>query len=171
VREFLSVLYERAIAHPRIVVREFRDAYQKITGGIASLQVLSPFGIVSVDWRGGFSTFSPEVLGLSDPRFGDFVFGSVLDGPVLRALDNPKFAAVHEEIVRGVEMCRAQCAHFEFCGGGYPSNKLAENGTFASSETQDCSIRVKTIVDLIAERYNSELEDGTFWRRHDGRRI
>ena len=39
-----------------------------------------PFAIVNVDCEGNFSTYSPELLGLSSPRHGSFALGNVASG-------------------------------------------------------------------------------------------
>jgi uncharacterized protein len=36
-----------------------------------------PFTVISVDWKGNFSTFSPELLGSASVKYGDFILGNV----------------------------------------------------------------------------------------------
>src|SRR5262249_8103699 len=69
-----------------IQIREFQRATQAILTGPVNQhwrrtaqnndQVL-PFRIISVDWAGGLSTFSPELLGVCNLNFANFTFGQV----------------------------------------------------------------------------------------------
>ena len=54
-----------------------------------------------------------------------------------------------ETPAQGVEACRRECAYFPVCGGGSPSNKLAETGRFDGTETLYCRLTVKTVTDLM----------------------
>jgi sulfatase maturation enzyme AslB (radical SAM superfamily) len=44
-----------------------------------------------------------------------------------------------------------QCEYFSVCGGGEPVNKLAENGTFVSTETTYCRLTKKRATDLVLD--------------------
>jgi uncharacterized protein len=158
VREFLSVIFERHRAHrERMVIREFDFALERIRCGappdeeafLYFNEQVRPFGILSVDWQGGFSTYSPELLGMKSATYGDFTFGSIHDGSFLEAVQSAKFRRVLEDIRAGVEACRRECAYFEMCGGGAPANKYYENGSFCSTETMFCRYTVKLPIDLV----------------------
>jgi len=56
-----------------------------------------------------------------------------------------------EDIETGVAMCRERCEYFSVCGGGEPVNKLAENGTFASTETTYCRMTKMRGTDLVLD--------------------
>ena len=56
---------------------------------------------------------------------------------------------MQRDIQAGVAMCRAQCPYFRLCGGGEPVNKLAENGTFASTATNYCRMTRMAVADLL----------------------
>lgn len=132
-------------------VREFNHMFREIlrTDQASIVRTLSePFVHLNVDWQGRFSTFSPELLGHSDPRFGDFVFGDLVQGRLADALDDPKFQAVKAEIDLGVARCRETCEYFPICGGGPPTNKLAESGRFDVTETMFCRLMKKTVANV-----------------------
>jgi uncharacterized protein len=116
------------------------------------VQESRPFAIVNVGCDGAFSTYSPELLGLSSPRHGDFALGHVATDPLETVLSSPRFIALDEEIGRGVEMCRQECRYFGFCGGGPPGNKYFENGTFASTETLFCRLHKKACFDVSLDK-------------------
>lgn len=152
-RRFLSRFVELATrADPPLLVREYSLSVGAILGerfGPGSrTQENKPWGIVNVDWQGNFSTYSPELLGLSSPRHGPFALGHVARDTVETVEATARFAALEAEIARGVEMCREQCSHFAFCGGGAPANKHFENGTFASTETLFCRLHKKAALDV-----------------------
>ena len=56
-----------------------------------------------------------------------------------------------EDIEAGVAMCRERCEYFSVCGGGEPVNKLAENGTFVSTETTYCRLTKMRATDLVLD--------------------
>jgi uncharacterized protein len=59
-------------------------------------------------------------------------------------------------------MCRESCEYFSVCGGGEPVNKLAENGTFISTETTYCRLTKMRATDLVLdalERMEPGLSD------------
>jgi uncharacterized protein len=124
-----------------------------------------PFALVNVAWNGDFSTFSPELLGQSSDDYGNFVLGNVAANGCLAAARTVRFARMWNEIVRGVLQCERDCAHFNFCGGGAPANKLYENGTFASAETLYCRTMVKRPFDAVLARLESASAHGRNDRR------
>jgi uncharacterized protein len=108
-----------------------------------------PFAIVNVAHDGQFSTFSPELLGQSSPEYGTFSFGNVADVGYFAATSGDMFRHVWSEIVDGISRCESTCAHFGYCGGGAPANKLYENGSFASGETLYCRTMFKRPFDTM----------------------
>ena len=110
-----------------------------------------PFRIISVDWSGNFTTFSPELLGLKEPRFGDFSLGNFITDGFEQAEASQKFQILNAEIQRGVALCRATLL-FLVCGGGAPVNKLYETGTFASAETMYCRLHKQALMDVLLEK-------------------
>lgn len=115
-----------------------------------------PFALLSVAHDGRFSTFSPELLGQSSPRHGDFVLGNVHEGGYLASARTERFGALWGEVLQGVRACKERCAWFAYCGGGAPANKLYENGGMASGETLYC----RTMVQRPLETVLSHIERG-----------
>lgn len=116
-----------------------------------------PFGIVGVDWQGRFSTFSPEFLGMEDARFGDFMLGNFATDDFDSVMKTSKFREIHSEIQAGVENCRRTCDYFSVCGGGAPSNKYYETGSFASTETLYCRLKRKVLTDIALEIIEAKM--------------
>ncbi len=115
------------------------------------LQTNVPMAIINFDCDGNFSTFSPELLGISHPTYGNFHFGNVFDQELVEIYNNPKFQRIRREIREGVRQCEQTCPYFKVCGGGSPSNKLQENGTFASTETMNCRLQIQVPTDVLLE--------------------
>ncbi len=120
-------------------------------------QETAPFAILSVDCQGNFSSFSPELLGLGSPHYGDFLLGNVATDSLASAARAPRFAAIHRDIVAGVAQCRRECPYFLFCGGGAPVNKYCENGSFASTETLFCRLNRQAILDVLLDKLERRL--------------
>src|SRR5579859_4349679 len=109
--------YVRELDH-LIKSMKYTDRYaDRKTGG----QENEPLAILSFDCYGDISTFSPELLTMNHPDYGDFWFGNVFGETVEDMLTSRKFVDIHAEIRRGVSQCRASCQYFAFCGGGAPS--------------------------------------------------
>ena len=114
--------------------------------GVRSIENL-PGAIISFSCSGDISTFSPELLDIADDHYGDFTWGNVHRVTWLDIRSNPRLLHVSAAIARGVERCRRECGFFTVCGGGAPSNKLGEHGSFDSTETLDCRLRVQVVAD------------------------
>ncbi len=156
-RRFYSRFVDLALASdPPLRVREFETS----RNAIAHREQLSrrtqecrPFGILNVDCAGNFSTYSPELLGLSSPRLGSFALGNVASDSLESVLAMPRFIALDDEIRRGVDMCQESCRYYPFCGGGPPGNKYFENGNFATTETLSCRLHKQATFDVALDTF------------------
>jgi uncharacterized protein len=156
-RRFFERFMDLALAaDPPLPVREFDTSAQALLGpryGVGSrTQENKPWAIVNVDCEGNFSTYSPELLGLTSPRHGPFALGNVSRDSLETVRALPRFEALEDEIRQGVERCRQSCAYFPFCGGGPPANKFFETGTFASTETLFCRLHKQVCLDVTLAR-------------------
>jgi uncharacterized protein len=121
-----------------------------------------PFRIVSVAWNGDWTTYSPELLSTPAPEFSDFRFGNLALEPVSQSLERGPFMAVRNDIQAGIEACREICQYFSVCGGGAPSNKFSELGTFRGTETFACRSTVKGLADGCMDFIDAHvLQDGS----------
>jgi uncharacterized protein len=93
---------------------------------------VEPFGMVNIDCKGNVSTFSPELLGLRNAQYRDFIIGNVHSASLEQMRASAALRAMERDIASGVETCRQSCDYFSVCGGGAPVNKLFENGSFAN---------------------------------------
>jgi uncharacterized protein len=155
--DFLSEFWRLSAAQPGKIsfIREIDDAQRNIfrprdTG--FHNQLATPFGIISMDWTGNIATFSPELLGLKNPAYDDFVLGNINRDPLTDLVERPLLKRMATEIDAGIALCRERCEYFSVCGGGEPVNKLFENGSFATAETVYCRMTKMRATDLVLDR-------------------
>jgi uncharacterized protein len=166
--QFLSEFWRLSTAAPgRLTfIREIEHALQQVIRPKDALfgnQLVEPFAVITMDWAGNISTFSPELLGLKNPDYGDFLLGNINRDPLIDLPQRPNFARMLRDIGAGVEMCRERCEYFSVCGGGEPVNKLAENGTFASTETAYCRLTKMRATDLVLDALERAQSSEADW--------
>jgi uncharacterized protein len=124
-------------------VREFEDyRSMRATPGMQAVPVtLIPFRNLTVGVNGDFTIFAGELLFREDDAF---VFGNVMDGPLLDCLQREKFARISQEMLDGARRCAANCPNYLECGSFFVSQKLAEHGSFDAEETIACRLEIKT---------------------------
>jgi uncharacterized protein len=71
-------------------------------------------------------------------------------------LKSQKFLEINSEIRNGVKKCKETCDFFSICGGGDPSNKLAEHGSFDVTERLTCKLRIKESGNILLDYLESE---------------
>lgn len=161
-RDFLERLLQRAEADGELDIREADDFIAKLTRPEFESPLrgdeTTPFAIVTVAHDGQISTFSPELAEHAHPAHGPLQFGRVQDVSMADIRATHRYQAIAREIAEGVAMCEAECPYFDLCGGGAPSNKLAENGSFASTETLFCRLTQKAAIDVMLDRLAARLE-------------
>jgi uncharacterized protein len=135
-------------------IREIDDATQLVLRPREATffnQLVEPFAITSMDWAGNLATFSPELLGLKNPAYDDFIIGNINRDQLTDLPQRPALLGMLADINAGVELCRQSCEYFSVCGGGEPVNKLAENGSFVSTETTFCRMTKMRTTDLVLD--------------------
>ena len=152
-RRFFARFMDLALAaDPPLPVREFDTSAGALLGprysAGARTQENKAWAIVNVDHQGNFSTFSPELLGMSSPRHGSFAFGNVARDSLDSARTLERFQQLEQEISRGVDRCEQTCPYFAFCGGGPPANKFFETGSFDATETLFCRLHKQVCLDV-----------------------
>lgn len=128
---------------------------------VVTNEQVAPLGMLNVACNGDVSTYSPELLGLKNAEYGDFIIGNVHTDSLADMRTSATMRRMERDIAAGVELCRATCGYFSVCGGGAPINKLTENGSFSSGETRFCELTQMVPTDLILaalERVDPVLE-------------
>ena len=140
-----------------IIPRVFRPG----TDEMKNVQV-EPFAMLNVDCRGNVSSFSPELLGLKNAAYNDFIIGNVRTDSLEQMRSSEAMRAMTRDIAAGVSRCSASCEYFSVCGGGAPVNKLTENGSFDTERTGFCELTQMVPTDLILgafERLQQGIEE------------
>ena len=158
VQDFMATIFRlQKKDGSRMRIREFDAALEKIQSkkSLRSFdfpyfnEQVRPFGILNVDCNGNYSSYSPELLGMTLPKYGSFNFGNILKDDFVAAVETSKFRSVFADIQSGIKLCQESCAYYGYCGGGAPANKYYENGSFATAETMFCRYSVKLPLDIV----------------------
>jgi uncharacterized protein len=161
-RNFLRRFLKRMRDNPgRLALRELDGAMQVI--GARGLhgrraQDAEPMRILSIDLAGNVFTFSPELLGTRDDRYGDFCFGNLLTDTLDVIATNIARSRLLADIRAGIDACQRTCVWFEYCGGGSPCNKLGETGAVTTTETMFCRLMRQTLFDVVLEILETAME-------------
>lgn len=149
---FIQAFYQRLLADDfPFWVREIENAFAAVLKDINSRDEnnhIKPFWTINLGATGNITTFCPELMGQRNSTYSDFVLGNVENSDPIDWINNAVLHRMIADIQAGVELCQATCSYFEVCGGGTPSNKLYENGSFASSQTMHCTVKVQALADF-----------------------
>jgi len=157
---FIQRLLKRAIAsNGKFKVREFWLNIRPFTMDIAQPYNIAniPFRILNFDCYGNYSTFCPELITAKSEEYNNFIMGNIMSDGIDAIVTNPIYLRVKNEIDKGVENCKNSCEYWSFCGGGCPSNKYFENGSFSTTETVACKYHKKIIVDVLANHFEQQF--------------
>lgn len=162
--QFLQRWWDLTEAHGKsgIALREFEKMGNFIYHNrrIEHNDQTTPFDIVTIDTKGNFSSFSPELLSMASPDYGDFILGNLHQDTFESVCSTDKFQKIYGDIAAGVSRCQRDCQYYGFCGGGSPSNKYYENGSFDSTETMNCRLHQQAVVDLMLNNLEASLGMG-----------
>jgi uncharacterized protein len=159
-RNFMSRIADLQERDPSIEVRELASMRRALTvSPTAEVKKADnrPGAILNIDVDGNLTTFSPELLGQVHPRYGKFAWGNVHKDSWEQFSKNVQLQHARADIRAGVELCREQCPYFVVCGGGCPSNKLADHDTFVATETTKCRFKIQTVADVVIERLERQI--------------
>lgn len=120
---------------------------------------VEPLAMLNVDSRGNVSTFSPELLGLKNAQYADYLLGNIHTHSLAQIHDACLQSPMFQDIRKGVEACARDCEYFSICGGGAPVNKLFETGSFAGTRTSYCTLTQMVPTDLLLEAFDRLEQD------------
>ncbi len=103
---FLSEFWRLSSAMPGKItfIREIEHALQQVIrpkDAPFGNQLVEPFAITSMDWAGNISTFSPELLGLKNAQYGDFLLGNINRDRLVEMPGRANFLRMLEDIRLG----------------------------------------------------------------------
>lgn len=162
-RRFMSRIAELHESDPSLQFREIEDMQGHLAappGAEVERADNRPGAILNIDAEGNVTTFSPELLGRAHPAYGQFSWINVHRDSWRSLGRSPGFLRAWADIKSGIEKCRRSCQYFALCGGGCPSNKLSELGSFNAAETDFCRFHIKTVADVMIDRLERRIESG-----------
>lgn len=145
----------------KIHVRELdgmRNHFQAPVGCSTTRSTNGAGSILNFDVDGNVSTFSPELLSINSLRYGKFSWTNVHSGSWTALISNERYKKVVSDINAGISLCRETCGYFDLCGGGDPSNKLAEHQRLDVAATRACHLHVKCLANVIIEEFETKLQ-------------
>lgn len=107
--------------------------------------------IPTIAWNGDVVLLSPELLGVADPAYHDFVAGNVMTETLSTILCRAGDLRYVREFLVGLERCKATCEFFAYCQGAHAGDRYFEHGTFTATETNPCRTSVQAPVLALAD--------------------
>jgi uncharacterized protein len=155
---FLRRFWHQARAHGKVkYVREIDQAVPRMfrPDGMPTRNIqCEPLAMLNVDSYGNVSSFSPELLGMKNKDYGDFLLGNININSLAEIHSACLQSALYRDVRAGTRACETGCEYFSVCGGGSPVNKLFENGSLISTTTSFCTLTQMVPTDLILEAYD-----------------
>jgi uncharacterized protein len=146
-RQFWRDVFTWTAAHPRMPVREVLRMFDFLSLNAEGRAAdVAHDTIPSVAHNGDVVLLSPELVGIRDDRYADFVAGNVLISPLPEILDRAPELDYVREFIAGVRLCKTACEFFAFCQGSHAGNRYFEHGTFTATETQHCRNSTQAVV-------------------------
>lgn len=159
-KRYLSKLYDLWVQdHRSIEIREFNEVLGYITfkkhnsvNHVLTTESTA-FSIITISKTGNITTFSPELAGGVSGNENEFVIGNVLEiNSFDDLIENSNYKKQASSISQGIINCARSCEYFDLCGGGAPSNKYYEKGSFAATETNYCKLTKQLLIDVVLEK-------------------
>lgn len=153
-RAFWEAVFTWSAEHPDVEVRELDRLAQYLRtirgGGRASWEAHRYDPLPTVAVNGDVVLLSPELAGIRDEYYGDFLAGNVLTETLPEILDGAWRLPYVSEFLDGLAACRETCAFFDFCRGAQAGNRYFENDCFDSTETNYCRASKQELVRALA---------------------
>lgn len=156
VRRFWRTMFDRIDNGSTLRVREA----DRLLGYLADVRagrkdrwetaLLDP--IPTIGTNGDVVVLSPELLGVKNNQYDNFVLGNVPNEQLPTILTRAPHTAYVREHLDGVRQCRRTCEFFTFCQGGQASNKYFETGRFTTTETTYCRNAKQELVRALGEK-------------------
>lgn len=142
-------------------LREYEHTLRALFSQELANSMVTPFEMLTVDHAGNYSTFSPELLNARMPDGRLMQMGNVHDSTLSFESALRSAGDWTRAIASGVERCRSTCSFFDMCGGGSPSNKLAEHGDFDTTETVFCRMGTQAPLRAMIRYLQEKLSNGS----------
>lgn len=154
-KSFIGVLAVETQKRRTVVYREIENVLDFArSGGQPRRSSTATLGhILNVTHDGRYGSYAPEMLGMADSDGRDFLLGDVKTTSIRDAFESARALELDAAIKRGLSACRAECGYFDLCGGGSPSNKLAELGALDGTRTAFCTLSQRAVAEAVMEAH------------------
>lgn len=124
-------------------------------------QSSAPLRSLNIDALGNVTTFYAG-LSIDTLRdvYGDgngFSLGNIFEMPFEAMVRSDKLQRIMNDFALSRRFCES-CEYFTVCSGGFDILKRQSLGTFAASETVECVIHVKALVDALLDDISDHLD-------------
>lgn len=143
---FWHRLVERRVSGSPLRVRELDRLAEYLSSPRAAESDVIFDPIPTVAYNGQTVLLSPELLGIEDPAYANFVAGNVLSRSLQAMIAASDALRYVQEFDRALRDCAAGCDYFSYCRGAQAGNRYFELGTFAATETTYCRTTKQALV-------------------------
>ncbi|MBG6098032.1 cyclophane-forming radical SAM peptide maturase AmcB [Nocardioides luteus] len=154
-REFWAGAIAWSLEHPETEVRELEriGSYLRLirTGHRDRWESHRFDPLPTVTFNGDVVLLSPELAGIKDGHYGDFIAGNVRDQSISEILGSAGRLRYVAEFLDGLNRCLATCDFFDFCRGAQAGNRYFENGRFDTTETNYCRVSRQELVKALVD--------------------
>ncbi|MFE0590532.1 cyclophane-forming radical SAM peptide maturase AmcB [Micromonospora echinospora] len=151
---FWRRLVQRRVTGNRLRIRDLDRLADYLTAARTGYVDHTPHEpIPTVSWDGHVVLLSPELLGITDPDYGDFVVGNVVEEPIAVMIARSGGLRYVTEFVTALNDCADRCGFYDFCRGGQAGNRYFEHGTFTVRETGFCRTTRQALVRATADHF------------------
>ncbi|MEU1585436.1 cyclophane-forming radical SAM peptide maturase AmcB [Micromonospora sp. NPDC005710] len=149
---FWQRLIERRVGGSPLRIRDVDRLADYLAAARAGRVDHAPYEpIPTVSWDGQVVLLSPELLGITEPRYGDFIAGNVLHQPITAMLAGAGDLGYVAEFIAALNDCADHCAFYDFCRGAQAGNRYFEHATFTAHETAYCRTTRQALVRAAAD--------------------
>jgi uncharacterized protein len=146
----LTHMYKKMFAPPQVQAQ------------LSARNMSRPLKTLNVEANGDVTTF---YAGLTSQEYKDLygdgvglVIGNALRQPLDEIAESPKLQRIMSDFEISHRACEAACDYFDLCSGGFNLTKYARFGTFDATETPECCVHTKTMVDAIVDDLQAHLD-------------
>ncbi|WP_194904503.1 cyclophane-forming radical SAM peptide maturase AmcB [Catenulispora rubra] len=159
-RDFWIRTIAWSAAHPGVKIREL-DRLGSYLGTIragerAAWEAHRFDPLPTIAYNGDVVLLSPELAGIHDELYGDFIAGNIVEQDLASILARAWQLPYIAEFTEGLAACRATCSFFDFCRGAAAGNRYFENGTFTSTETNYCRVSRQELINALIDTTRKE---------------
>lgn len=149
---FWRQLVRRRVDGSRLRIRDLDRLADYLAAAPAGQVEHTPYEpIPTVSCDGQLVLLSPELLGITDPEYGDFIAGNVVAEPISAMLARAGGLRYITEFVSALNDCADRCEFYDFCRGAQAGNRYFEHHTFTARETLYCRTTRQALVRATAD--------------------